>query len=372
MRIVVAGGGTAGHVFPGLAAAEALRSAGHDVGFVGTEHGQEARAVPDAGFAFSAVPARPLKRQLSVETLTAPVVAASAVRACRPIVRDADVVLGMGGYASVSAVLAARREHVPVVLHEQNAVPGLANRALGRLARAVALSFADAADFFPRGVRTVLTGNPVRPRILAVATDREALSATAFAELGLEAGRRTVVVFGGSLGALHLDRATVGAARLLSGRGDLQILLIAGEEHVEAVRRGLPERSALLVRLLGYLDRMELAYAAADLVVSRAGATTVAELAACGLPAILVPYPYATANHQEANARALQRAGGASLLLDDQLDADALVTRLLGLVDHDERLAAMGERSAAFGTPDAARRVADLVLEVAGAGRAAA
>jgi UDP-N-acetylglucosamine:LPS N-acetylglucosamine transferase len=198
------------------------------------------------------------------------------------------------------------------------------------------------------------------------------LAPIARSELGLEAGRRTVVVFGGSLGALHLDRATIGAARLLSGRGDLQILLIAGEEHLDTVRRGLPERSALVVGLVGYLERMELAYAVADLVVSRAGATTVAELAVCGLPAILVPYPYATANHQEANARALQRAGGASLLLDDQLDADALTARLLGLVDHDERLAAMGERSAAFGLPDAAERLADLVLEVAGAGRAAA
>jgi UDP-N-acetylglucosamine--N-acetylmuramyl-(pentapeptide) pyrophosphoryl-undecaprenol N-acetylglucosamine transferase len=272
----------------------------------------------------------------------------------------------------VSSVLAARRERVPVVLHEQNAVPGLANRTLGRLARAVALSFADAQDFFPRGSRTVLTGNPVRSQIRSVGPRRAELAEAAVRDLGLERDRKTIVVFGGSLGALHLDRATAGAARLLGARGDLQALLITGPDHLDTIRRGLPERTALLVRTVGYLDRMEQAYAVADLVVSRAGATTVAELSACGLPALLVPYPYATANHQEANARAMQRAGGASLLLDDQLDADALATRVLDLVDHGERLTAMRERSAAFGRPDAAERLADLVVEVAEARRAAA
>jgi UDP-N-acetylglucosamine--N-acetylmuramyl-(pentapeptide) pyrophosphoryl-undecaprenol N-acetylglucosamine transferase len=372
MRIVVAGGGTAGHVFPGLAVAEELRARGNEVEFVGTERGLEARLVPEAGFGFRTVPARPLKRELSVETLTAPVVAASAVRACRPIVRGADAVLGMGGYVSVSSVVAARRERVPVVLHEQNAVPGLANRALGRVARAVALSFADAQDFFPRGMRTVVTGNPVRPQIVAVATERDALAVVAARDLGLERDRRTILVFGGSLGALHLDRAATGVARLLADRGDLQVLLITGRDHLDTIRRGIPERAALLIRPVGYLDRMEEAYAVADLVVARAGATTVAELAVCGLPALLIPYPYATANHQEANARALQRAGGASLLLDDQLDAESLAARIVSLVDHEERLAVMRERSAAFGRPDAAPRLADLVLEVAGERRAAA
>jgi UDP-N-acetylglucosamine--N-acetylmuramyl-(pentapeptide) pyrophosphoryl-undecaprenol N-acetylglucosamine transferase len=372
MRVVIAGGGTAGHVFPGLAVGRELRARGHEVEFVGTERGLEARLVADAGFDFRPVPARPLKRELSVDTLTAPVVAASAVRACRPIVRDAGAVLGMGGYVSVSSVLAARRERVPVVLHEQNAVPGLANRALGRLARAVALSFADAQDFFARAVRTVVTGNPVRPEILAVPGARDALTLAAARHLGLERDRRTVLVFGGSLGALHLDRATSGAVRLLRDRSDLQVLLITGPDHLETVRRGIPEGAALLVRLVGYLDRMDEAYAVADLVVARAGATTIAELAVCGLPALLIPYPYATGNHQEANARALQRAGGASLLLDDQLDAETLAERVLSLIDHGERLAAMRERSAAFGTADAAQRVADLILEVAAGGRAAA
>jgi UDP-N-acetylglucosamine--N-acetylmuramyl-(pentapeptide) pyrophosphoryl-undecaprenol N-acetylglucosamine transferase len=368
--VVIAGGGTAGHVFPGMALANALRDRGHVVAFIGTDRGLEARLVPQAGFAFQAVQASPLLRQVSVAAARAPFVALAAMRTCRPHVRKARAVVGMGGYASVSAALAAGREHVPVLLHEQNAVAGVANRALSRIARAVGLSFPDARGAFPRRVRTEVTGNPVREEIIRVREDREALAKEGRQTLDLDEGRRTIVIFGGSQGALHVDRAAVGAARLLAGRSDLQILLITGPAHLDTSRSGLPSSAetgtpGLLVRLAGYLERMDLAYACADLVVSRAGATTVAEVTVCGLPALLIPYPYATGRHQEANARALQRAGGASLLLDDQMSAESLAGRIVSLIDHDERLAAMAERSASFGRPDAAERLADLVEEVA-------
>ena len=363
--VVIAGGGTAGHVFPGLALGRALRDRGHSVRFVGTEGGLEARLVPAGGFEFHAVPARPLVRRLSIDAARAPFVALGAIRRCRPLVHGAGTVVGMGGYVSVSAVLAARRDGVPVVLHEQNATPGLANRALARLSRAVALSFGDARRAFGRGVRVELTGNPVREEILRVVDDRDTLAKEAREVLELEEDRKTVLIFGGSQGALHIDRTAVGACRILSGRSDLQIVLITGPAHEDSVRPGLPSaRGGLLVRLIGYLGRMELAYACADLAVSRSGATTVAELTVCGLPALLIPYPYATGRHQEANARAVQRAGGASVLLDDQLSADALASRIESLVDHDERLRAMAERSKAFGRPDATARLADLVEEV--------
>jgi UDP-N-acetylglucosamine--N-acetylmuramyl-(pentapeptide) pyrophosphoryl-undecaprenol N-acetylglucosamine transferase len=368
--VVIAGGGTAGHVFPGLALAGALRDRGHIVAFIGTDRGLESRLVPEAGFAFHAVRATPLVRRVSMATARAPFIALAAVSTCRPLVRKARAVVGMGGYASVSAALAGRREHVPVLIHEQNAVTGLANRALSRIARAVALSFADAREAFPRRIRMELTGNPVRQEIMRVPEDREALAKEGRQTLDLDEGRRTVVIFGGSQGALHLDRAAMGAARLLASRADLQILLITGPAHLDLLRSGIPsatedESGGLVVRVVGYLDRMDLAYACADLIVSRAGATTVAELTVCGLPALLIPYPYATGRHQEANARALQRAGGASLLLDDQMSAESLAGRIASLVDHDERLAAMAERSASFGRPDAAERLADLVEEVA-------
>ena len=365
MRFVVAGGGTAGHVFPGLALARALSGRGHEVSFVGTARGLEARLVPEAGFEFSAVPAQPLVRSVSMGALRAPFVAFRSIQLCRPVVHGCHAVIGMGGYVSVSTVLAARRERVPAVIHEQNAVPGLANRVLSRVSKAVALSFPDARAGFPRRTRTRLTGNPVREEILGVRANRAALAKESIEELNLEEGRRTVVMFGGSQGALAIDRAALGACRLLARRKDLQVVLITGAAHLDEIRRAAPSTgNGLLVRIIGYLERMELAYAVADLVVARAGATTVSELSVCGVPALLVPYPHATRKHQEANARSMQRAGGASVLLDDQLSPDTLRSRLEALIDHDERLRAMAARSEEFGRPDAAARMADLVEEV--------
>lgn len=368
LRVVIAGGGTAGHVFPGLALARTLASRGHEVAFVGTARGLEARLVPAAGFEFREVEASPFARRVSLAAVKAPFTALRAVRHSREAVSGADVVVGMGGYVSVPAVLGARREKVPVVLHEQNAVAGMANRALGPLARSVALSFVAAAPSFVRSVRrrTRVTGNPVREQILRVPSDREALAAEARREFGLEGGRRTVVIFGGSQGALHIDRAAAGAAKLLGSAAGLQILLITGPAHLDLIEKAVPAASgAAPVRTVGYVERMDLAYAAADLVVSRAGATTIAELSAIGLPAILIPYPYATGRHQEANARAMQRAGGASVLLDDELSAETLAARMESLVGHDERLRAMADGSQAFGRPDAAAKLADLVEAVA-------
>lgn len=365
MRVVIAAGGTGGHIFPGLATARSLRDRfGVEVVFVGGEGAQEGRLIPEAGFELVTVESRPFVRRLSPAALGAPAAALRAARRCRRLLRGADAALGMGGYASVPVSVAALRERRPLVLHEQNAVPGLANRLAARWARAVALSFAEARSRFPRRTRAVVTGNPVREAVLRVTEEREALAAEGRQALGLEEERRTVVVFGGSQGALRLNHAAVGAVRLLAAREDLQLLLLTGPAHHADVIRRLPRTSGLLVVAFPFLDRMEHAYAAADLVVSRAGASTVAELTVCGLPALLVPYPHATGRHQEANARALERAGGATVLLDDEVDAEVLTERIDAVL-RPERRAAMAERSAAFGRPDAADAVADLVMEAA-------
>lgn len=372
MKVLIAGGGTAGHVFPALALARRLADGhGAEVRFAGTERGLEAGLVRDAGIPFSAVEARPFVRRLSPGLLRAPFTLLRSLRACRPLVDGADVVVGMGGYVSGPVVLAALRARRPVILHEQNAVPGAANRLFSRGARAVALSFDDAARRFPRSVRarTVVTGNPVREQIIRVRGEREALAKEAAAQLDLDPSRRTVVILGGSQGALHIDRAAVGACNLLASRDDLQIVLLSGAAHFEEVRRAVPEGTPLRVRALAFLDRMELAYAVADLVVSRAGATSIAEITACGLPSVLVPYPYATGRHQEVNARAVQRTGAASVLFDDSLAPDGLAERIESLIDHGERLRAMAERAAAWGRPDAAEALAGVVTRAGGEGR---
>ena len=367
MRVLIAGGGTAGHVFPALALARRLEERGAEVHFAGTPTGQEASLVAAAGLPFMPIDARPFVRGVSIRTLTGPVAVVRSVARCRLVVEQVDVVVGMGGYVSVPVALAAVRERKPLVLHEQNAVPGLANRILARLAHAVALSFAEARRMLPRPVHTVVTGDPVREEILAVPSERVLLAKEAREALGLEEDRTTVLVFGGSLGALHVNRATAEALHLLEDRVDLQVILLTGPAHFDELRRRIPTDMQLMVRALPFLDRMELAYAVADLVVSRSGATTCAEVTVCGLPALLVPYPYATGRHQEANARALQRAGAATIVMDDALTGPLLAARLTDLLGSRERLGAMAERSLAWGRPDAANALADVVLEAGGA-----
>ncbi|HEX2032464.1 MAG TPA: undecaprenyldiphospho-muramoylpentapeptide beta-N-acetylglucosaminyltransferase [Actinomycetota bacterium] len=362
MRVVVGAGGTAGHVFPALAAAERLRAGwGAEVTFVGREQGLEARLVPEAGFPLVTVQSLPFVRKLSAGMLRAPLAALGAARRSRGVVRGADVVLGMGGYVSVPVALAARSERVPLVVHEQNAAPGLANRVAARWARAAAVSFAEAARRLPR---SVLTGNPVRPEVARIRRDRPALRREAMEALGLRDDRRTVVVFGGSQGALRLNRAAVEAVRLLAERRDAQVLLLTGTAHHPEISAALPRGAP--IRAVAFLDRMELAYAAADVVVSRAGATTVAELTVAGLPAILVPYPYATGRHQEANARAVERAGAAVVVADGDVTARSLAEHVGRLLDDDPRRTAMAGAAEAFGRPEAAEDLARLAAEVAG------
>jgi UDP-N-acetylglucosamine--N-acetylmuramyl-(pentapeptide) pyrophosphoryl-undecaprenol N-acetylglucosamine transferase len=348
-------------VFPAIALAERLRGDGHEVSFVGSPEGQEARLVPAAGFPFHAVRVQKMERTASLRTAAAPIVALRSVRDARPLVRGAGVVVGVGGYVSAPAVLAARRAGARVVLHEQNAVPGLANRLLSRRADVVALSFADAAARLPRRARTTLTGNPVRPAIAAVPRRRGELAEEARATLDLQAGRATVCVFGGSQGARALDRLVVGAADALAERRDLQLLVLTGPSNVQLLRDAVERERPLRVRAIGFLDRVELALAVADLAVSRGGSGHLAELTVCGVPAIVVPYPHATENHQEANARELERAGAAQVAIEASLTPVELARRIVALVDDPGRRATMAAAAAAWGKPDADRRLADVV-----------
>jgi UDP-N-acetylglucosamine--N-acetylmuramyl-(pentapeptide) pyrophosphoryl-undecaprenol N-acetylglucosamine transferase len=365
VKVVVAGGGTAGHVFPAVALAERLRGDGHDVSFVGSPDGQEARLVPAAGFPFHAVRAQKMVRAASPRTAAAPFVALRSVRDARPLVRGAGVVVGVGGYVSAPAVLAARGVGARVVLHEQNAVPGLANRLLSRRADVVALSFADAAARLPRRARAVVTGNPVRSAVASVPTRRAELADEARSTLGLASGRTTVCVFGGSQGAQALDRLVAGAADALAERGDLQLLVLTGPANLELLRDASERERPLRVRAVGFLDRIELALAVADLAVSRGGSGHLAELTVCGVPAIVVPYPHATENHQEANARELERAGAAEVAVEASLSARDLARRVAALVDDPERRSAMAAAATAWAKPDADRRLADVVERVA-------
>jgi len=365
VNIVVAGGGTAGHVYPALAMADALRERhGAIVTFVGSYDGPESELVPAAGYPFTALRVVSAQKRVSMRSVGALRKTLLSSRVCRPLVARADAVVGIGGYASAPAALAARRARRPLVLVEPNSVPGAVNRIAARWAAAIAVTFDATRAWLPAGVRIERTGNPIRPAIASVPDRRAELAKEARVVFGLDEGRRTVVVLGGSQGALRLNELTREVAATHTGRGDLQILHASGPAH-EAIFTGMAG-DELLVRVVGTIDRMELALALADVAVSRAGAGHIAELTACGIPMILVPYPHATEHHQEANARELEGAGAAEVATEPGLTADVLARRIVALVDDGPRRARMAEAAKRWARPDADARLADLVAQTAG------
>jgi UDP-N-acetylglucosamine--N-acetylmuramyl-(pentapeptide) pyrophosphoryl-undecaprenol N-acetylglucosamine transferase len=372
-RVLVAAGGTGGHVFPGLALARTLKELepAAEVRFAGTSRGIERRTVPAAGFPLHLLPILPLSRRLALETVLAPFAAVGGALAAWRLVREQriEVVAGMGGYVTLPVAVGARLAGVPVVLHEQNAVPGIANRLAARLARTIALGVADAAAAFPAG-RTVTIGNPVRPELARL--DRNRLREVGQKELGLDPDRATLFVFGGSQGARHLNQAVIAATPHWPRPERLQILHACGRrdeaEVREAWRAAAPQRRGLQVRIEPFVERMDLAYAACDLALTRAGAMTMAELTAAGVPAVMVPLPHATADHQAANARAVAAAGGAVVVRDQDLSGERLAATAAPLLGDPERLARMSLAMASLAHPAAAQELAALVLEAAGRG----
>ncbi|NYD41478.1 undecaprenyldiphospho-muramoylpentapeptide beta-N-acetylglucosaminyltransferase [Nocardioides panaciterrulae] len=358
MRVLLAGGGTAGHTSPLLATADALRRLDPDVEItcLGTPRGLETRVVPEAGYPLELVPPVPLPRRPGADLLKVPARLRAAVRATSAVLDRVrpDVVVGYGGYVSMPAYLAARRRRLPVVVHEQNALPGLANRAGARLATRVAVSFPDTP--LPKAE---YIGLPIRRMISTL--DRQAVRAEARAFFGLDPDLPTLLVTGGSQGAQKLNRAVSAAARTLSDAG-VQVL------HVQGKHGGAePEATRTPYVVLDYCDRMDLAYAASDLVVCRAGANTVTEAAATGLPAIFVPLPIGN-GEQELNARPVVDAGGALLVADAAVTPEWVAATVPGLVTDGPRLAAMGAAAAGLIPRDADERLARLVLETAAGG----
>jgi len=361
---LIAGGGTAGHTLPGIAIGRALVARGHAesaIHFVGSERGSEVRLVPEAGFTLTALPGRGIQRKLTLDNVGAVLGLVRAFGRALGLVhrRRPSVVVALGGYASVACALAAVLYRIPIVVAEQNAVPGAANRMVARFAKAAAVSF-PGTDL----PRAMVTGNPVRPEILAV--DRARDRAAARRALGLPDDRVVVLAFGGSLGARRINRAVAGLVDRWADRSDVAIRHVVGERDWDdpTARGEEPTGSdGILYRPVRYEDDMPTALAAADVVVSRAGATTVAELAVLGLPSILVPLPIATADHQTANARGLVDRAAARLVPDAELDVDRLAEELGPLIVDPSAREAMGEAARGLGRPDAADRVADLVVE---------
>jgi UDP-N-acetylglucosamine--N-acetylmuramyl-(pentapeptide) pyrophosphoryl-undecaprenol N-acetylglucosamine transferase len=364
LSIVLAGGGTAGHIEPMLALADALARRARATGdgglritCLGTARGMETRLVPARGYDLRLIPPVPLPRKPTVDLLRVPGRVRRAVADTRALLDElhADVVVGFGGYVALPAYLAARRAGVPVVVHEQNALPGLANRVGARLAARVAVTVPGTPLY-----RAEHVGMPLRSAITSL--DRVARRAEARAAFGLDADRPTLLVFGGSQGAASLNRAAVATADALTAAG-VQVLHARGPKNTEVTVPARPAGSAPYV-VVDYLERMDLAYAAADLALCRSGAVTVAELSAVGLPAAFVPLPIGN-GEQRRNALPVVDAGGGLLVEDADLSPTWIEAFVVPLLTDPTALAALARHAAAAGAPDADERLADMVLEVA-------
>lgn len=382
LRVLLAGGGTAGHVNPLLATAAALRdpALGGDpdteILVLGTQEGLENRLVPEAGYELAYVPRVPMPRRPTGDLFLLPRRMRKAVEVAGAAIAQvsADVVVGFGGFVSTPAYLAARKSGVPVVIHEQNARPGLANRLGAGWAEAVALTFPSTALTASKG-RTEVTGLPLRPAIgelvarCATAEGAAAARREGAAALGLDPQAPTLLITGGSLGAQHLNEVVVSALEALPA--DLQVLHLTGRDKdapvraavARAVSEGAAADLAERYHVLDYLTQMEHAYACADGVICRSGAGTVAELTALGLPALYVPLPIGN-GEQRLNAAGCVAAGGGLLVADADLRAGDVIAFTELLADPERREAA-SRAAASTGVRDAAARLAALVREVA-------
>ncbi len=358
--VVLAGGGSAGHVNPLLSLADALRRRNEEtrITVLGTQEGLEARLVPERGYELVTVPKAPFPRRPNGAALAFPRAMHGSIRAAGQVLRDADadVVVGFGGYVSTPAYLSARRHHVPIVIHEQNARPGLANRLGARMTEHVATTFQGSKLPHAQWV-----GMPLWREIATL--DRAFARTEGMAHFGLDSDRRTLLVFGGSLGAQRLNEAFAAAGKAFAAAG-VQVLHLTGAGKAISVDRRAFEDSVVRYEARPYTDRMDLAYAVADLAVCRSGAGTVCELSAVGLPAIYVPLPIGN-GEQRLNAAEVVAAGGGLLVEDGDVSSTWVTNIVLPLMDDSSRLRAMSQAASGVGQRDADEALVDMVYSAA-------
>lgn len=352
--VVMAGGGTGGHVMPLLAVARLLQADGHQSVFIGTRTGFEAKLVPPSGFPIEFIEIGGLNRVGALRKIRSLIqLPLSVLRSKKLIEKHApSAVFSLGGYAAGPVVLAALWKKAPLVVMEPNAVPGLTNRKIGRYVRRALLSFSESARYFPPG-KSEITGLPVRAEFFGIPPKpREA--------------KLTILITGGSQGSRTLNNAASGSWKYFrENRSPVRFIHQTGTAAHAVLAQKFAE-TGLEGEVLPFIDDMPSAFARADLVICRAGAGAVAELAAAGKPSILVPLPTAADEHQLRNAEAYQKAGAAMLILDREMDGGRLFEEVEKLRTHPEFLHRMGERARAFSHPDAARRAATVLEEVMG------
>lgn len=362
MKVILSGGGTGGHIYPALTIADQIKKLAPEaeILFVGTEQGLEKDIIPRYGYPLKFIEVAGFKRSLSLDTLRSCGKLFTGLYDAYNILKEEkpDLVIGTGGYVCGPICFMAALKGIPVCIQEQNAMPGVTNKILSRYVKYVFLGYKEAGKYFAGKAKQVYTGNPIRTEILD--NKRE----DALRELGLNPDKKTVLVSGGSRGARSINKAMLEAELALSGRHDVQILHATGNVNYEEYMEAVAERGGVQDNIIikPYLHNMPMALAVADLAVFRAGAIGLAELMAKGIPSVLIPYPYATANHQEFNARAVEAGGAARVILDKDLTGEKILEMIEHLLVHEEELKSMQIAAKKLGKPQAAEVIAKQAL----------
>ncbi|MGE5329209.1 MAG: undecaprenyldiphospho-muramoylpentapeptide beta-N-acetylglucosaminyltransferase [Deltaproteobacteria bacterium] len=366
MRVIIAGGGTAGHINPGIAVAKCIKSKYKDAEFlfVGTERGLEKELVPAEDFKIEFIKARGLTRKFSLDIFFTASDMIKGYAEAKKIIKEfkPDVVLGMGGYVCFPVMMAASRLRIPTLIHESNSLPGIANKILSRFVTTVAVSFKDSEKYFKKAKKLVFTGNPVREEIFTFSREE------ARVEEGLQKDAALVLVFGGSRGAQKINQAIIEMIKIKKGILPYNLILSTGKTQYEAVleklkESGYPIEELENIKIVPYIYDMPRYLSASDLIVGRAGAVTVSEITAAGVASILIPFPYATENHQEFNARSLEMNGASIVILDKDLTGEILNQQITSLVDNKEQLLRMAKSAKKMGVLDAAQKIVAVIEE---------
>jgi UDP-N-acetylglucosamine--N-acetylmuramyl-(pentapeptide) pyrophosphoryl-undecaprenol N-acetylglucosamine transferase len=358
MNFVIAAGGTGGHLFPGLAVGEVLIQRGHRVMLIISEKEIDSLATQGrTDFRIERVPGVGLQSKSPVALLKFFLKFRAGLGQVKALYRDfaPDAVLGMGGFTSTAPLLAGRARKIPTFVHESNAIPGKANKLNARIVSRVLLGFEECAQFFPTGKCTV-TGTPIRTSLVARVDKTAALAA-----FGLTPGKSTLLVMGGSQGAHGINQSLCNALPQLSGQA-VQVIHLSGKQD-EQMMRDSYAKAGITAFVSAFYHRMEEAYSAADFAIFRSGAASLTELSHFGLPAILIPYPFAAEDHQTFNAKIFERAGAATLLQERETSGETLAKKLLWFLEDPKRLSDMSARSASLAPQQAAERVADVILK---------
>ncbi|MFQ5824424.1 MAG: undecaprenyldiphospho-muramoylpentapeptide beta-N-acetylglucosaminyltransferase [bacterium] len=360
IKVIIAGGGTGGHLYPGIALAEEIEKRWKaKILFVGTNYGIENKVLPKTFYEFKKIWMRGFRRKMSLSNLLFPLRLNVSLFQCAILILTfrPNVIIGTGGYVSGPALMMGIAFGVPTVIQEQNSFPGLVNRILGKWVKQVHVTFEESRHYFEKQPNIFVSGNPVRGNLNMVERD------TALNKFNLQKNKSTLFIFGGSQGAHAINMQVLKGLERLTAYPDLQILWATGASDIQVVSSKC-QRFKDRICVHPYIEDMASAYAASDIVLCRSGASTLSEITICGLASILVPYPYSTSGHQEYNARTMEKANAAIVILEDSLTEDVLIEKIFELLDNPNKRMAMAKAARQLSKPNAAKEIVDKIDEL--------